>query len=362
MVRLLGITIKHEQPELEHKKSELLGTQDELKIELEAMEQRLLTELAMSEGNILENKKLIHSLNELKAKSININSKLEESTQLQLSLDAQGDVFRPIAITGSSLFFALLDLERVNPMYKYSLPSFLELFQKALNAKELGHATPDARTRALSPLLQQLAFGYVSRSLFKRDRLTYALHLIHMLHPDLFGEGEWALFTGQTIGLLGSSAGGGGVSPPSWLESDRLVVFGALVIALPSLGGLPFSDAAWVAWSTSDRAEIDFPSSLPPSTTEFQRILLLQALRPDRLLPALVSFATKTLRVSSLSPLSSSLQHIFETDSHALRPILMITTPGADPTQVSTLNTSSQSVDPVNRYLHVSHLDSLLAL
>lgn len=61
------------------------------------MEQRLLTELAESEGNILENKKLIDSLNELKASANKINAKLEESSQLQESLDTQRNVFRPIA-------------------------------------------------------------------------------------------------------------------------------------------------------------------------------------------------------------------------------------------------------------------------
>jgi len=33
----------------------------------------------------------------------------------------------------------------------------------------------------------------VSRSLFKRDRMTYAMHMIHLLHPGLFGEVTTAL-------------------------------------------------------------------------------------------------------------------------------------------------------------------------
>lgn len=329
--QLLGQTIKHEQPELESKKSTLLAAQDQLKIELEEMEQRLLTELAESEGNILENKKLIDSLNELKASATKINSKLEESSQLQASLDSQREVFRPIARVGSALFFTLLDLMRLNPMYKYSLPMFLELFDKALNAKELGHASPEERTRALGPLLQKLVFGSVSRSLFKRDRLTYALHMIHMLHPQLFGENEWAAFTGQTVSMSGG-AGAGAMLPP-WANADRGPAFTALAQALPSIVQLPFSDAQWVQWGQSERCEIEFPSSLPMDFTSFQRILLLRALRPDRLQPALISFATTTLGIPSLSPSSSSLQQIFEQDSSAMRPVLMITTAGADPTQ-----------------------------
>ena len=50
--QLLGVTIQHEQPELEEKKLKLREQEDKLKIELEGMEQRLLEELAASEGNL----------------------------------------------------------------------------------------------------------------------------------------------------------------------------------------------------------------------------------------------------------------------------------------------------------------------
>ena len=47
----------------------------------------LLDELANSEGNILENKALIDSLNQTKQQSTQIEAALEESKKLQLSLD-----------------------------------------------------------------------------------------------------------------------------------------------------------------------------------------------------------------------------------------------------------------------------------
>ena len=52
--QLLGVTIQHEKPELERQKPTLLAAEDELKIQLEGMEQKLLADLASSEGNILE--------------------------------------------------------------------------------------------------------------------------------------------------------------------------------------------------------------------------------------------------------------------------------------------------------------------
>jgi hypothetical protein len=93
---------------------------------------------ACAQGNILENKKLLVSLNELKSNAQKITDKLSESSQLQEALDSERNAFRPIARKGSKLFFTLLDLLRINPMYKYSLPMFLELFDKARPAPSAG--------------------------------------------------------------------------------------------------------------------------------------------------------------------------------------------------------------------------------
>ena len=173
---LLGVTIQHEQPELEAQKSTLLAAEDKLKIELEGMEQKLL-ELSASEGNLLENKKLIDSLNTLKGAALKIKEKLGESAMLQASLDEQRDVFRPIAQTGSKLFFTLLDLRRINPMYQYSLPMFLELFRKAaLSARQLSNAGPQERTRMLSPL-PAARLRFRPRACLPAIAPTYAMHL-----------------------------------------------------------------------------------------------------------------------------------------------------------------------------------------
>ncbi len=61
--QLLSITINFEQPELEARKTQILEEEERLKIQLADFEKQLLTELANSTGNILENKTLIDSLN-----------------------------------------------------------------------------------------------------------------------------------------------------------------------------------------------------------------------------------------------------------------------------------------------------------
>jgi dynein heavy chain 2, cytosolic len=137
--QLLSITLNHEQPELESKKTELLEKEEKLKIQLAGLEESLLSELASGEGNILENKNLIDSLNETKAKSITIEESLEESKELQHSLDQQREAYRVLANKGSILFMIISDLQKINKMYLFSLSTFIKLFKKALDSKPDGN-------------------------------------------------------------------------------------------------------------------------------------------------------------------------------------------------------------------------------
>lgn len=87
--KLLSIIIAHEQPELERKKQAYLEREEQLKLSLADMEEKLLKELAESTGNILENNSLIDSLNDTKEKSTVISHSLEESEKLQRKLNEE---------------------------------------------------------------------------------------------------------------------------------------------------------------------------------------------------------------------------------------------------------------------------------
>ena len=52
----MSLTVSHEKPELEQRKSQLLEQEEELKTKLAQLEETLLHTLGTSTGNILENK------------------------------------------------------------------------------------------------------------------------------------------------------------------------------------------------------------------------------------------------------------------------------------------------------------------
>ena len=109
--QLLGVTIKHEQPELEAKKSKLLAEEENYKVELATLEKNLLETLAESEGNLLENTELIDQLTKTKTTAADVNERMAESARASETVDEQREVFRPFARDGSKMFFAIQALQ-----------------------------------------------------------------------------------------------------------------------------------------------------------------------------------------------------------------------------------------------------------
>jgi dynein heavy chain 2 len=261
--QLLGITLKHEKPELELEKVKLLQKEDELKMQLTALEESLLKELASADGNILENTALIQSLNETKEKSTSISSGLQESYKLQKALDAEREKFTPLSRFGSSLFFVVQDLRKINTMYQFSLASFLRLFEQALRFE--GSASKDGtdlRIKLLIGELEKLTFRYISRSIFKADRQTFALYQIRELHESLFEPKEWQLFTGQ---IVNAELDENKIAEcPAWVPHERRPQFKQLESTLPNLfKSLNVQDTEeWTRWIKSTTCDEAFPEFL----------------------------------------------------------------------------------------------------
>ena len=58
--------------------------------------------------------------------------KLQEAEKTTKEIEVLRDGYRPAARRGAILFFVLADLAAINPMYQYSLSSYLEVFDYSL--------------------------------------------------------------------------------------------------------------------------------------------------------------------------------------------------------------------------------------
>ncbi|XP_018025771.1 cytoplasmic dynein 2 heavy chain 1, partial [Hyalella azteca] len=358
--QLLALTLQTESPELEVRRSELVSQEETLRVQLTALEDQLLTSLAQSEGNILENKELLASLEQAKSSAATIESSLSESLGLQETLEQERASFLPLAQAGAALYFNICDLSKQNNMYRFSLAAFIALFNKALQTPKTGQDTAK-RLAALQRALVDSVYAYVARSLFKEDRLMFAMHMVHGMHPNMFQKNvsvaatlclmfamhmvhgmhpnmfqknEWEVFTGLMVSEVRGSPAELKETLPKWIDDERAFAVATLQKSFPALySSLQLDDAGlWSSFARSSHSETDIPTQVLQTSSKFQQVLVVQALRPDRLESAMINFASKVLGVKELSPEALNLRRLV-TETRATEPVLLIISPGADPSQ-----------------------------
>lgn len=235
-------------------------------------------------------------------------------------------MYKNFAFIGSNLFMVIGDLLKMNNMYQFSLASFVKLFTRSLETKPEASSTEE-KLNQLSNSLIRLCFSEIGRSLFKSDRLTYALHFVKGIFPHLFGKNEWEFFAGQVVGSESQAAA------PRWVPKDRQEPFRLLAGTHQILASQSQFDneQTWASFMQSATPERDFPPSLAQRTTAFQRLLVVKALRPDRLESAMQHFVDEAFGGQKIQPAPFALRSLYETESSCTEPVLFIITPGSDP-------------------------------
>jgi dynein heavy chain len=116
--QLLAMVVRVEKPDLEQTKEQLTEQSNEFKIILAKLEKDLLDELSAAEpATILENTALIESLEKTKETSTDIKQQQEQAKETEHTINTLREVYRRVATEGSMLYFLLILLCVVNPMY-----------------------------------------------------------------------------------------------------------------------------------------------------------------------------------------------------------------------------------------------------
>ena len=326
--QLLGVTVQSEKPKLEQEKSEMLKKEEDFKVQLANLEKELLDTLASSEGNLLENQALLDSLTKTKTTAAEVTTSLEASAKASAELDMQRNQYQDLAKVGADVFFAITALKMQNRMYQFGLPSFVALFKRVL-AEDVKSDSVDDRIEKFKRLLQIRALNFVGRAVFKVDRVMFAAHLAHCICPDEFHEDEWPFFVGELVQSLNTSTH---KDFPDWAPKDRARAFSHFASTFKRLvAQLQLGNSEWQRWARNPECERAFPRHAS-SLSSFQRVLVVQTLRPDRLQSALELFCKKVFGVDTLFDPSPSVSKLSSgTEVSANVPVLMITTAGADP-------------------------------
>uniref|UniRef100_A0A3B4DVC9 Dynein, axonemal, heavy polypeptide 9 like n=1 Tax=Pygocentrus nattereri TaxID=42514 RepID=A0A3B4DVC9_PYGNA len=322
--QLLAEVVNLERPDLEHLKVCLTKQQNTFKIELKQLEDELLTRLSAAESNFLGDNMLVEKLETTKHTAAEIEMKVLEAKVNELKINEAREHYRPVAVRASLLYFIINDLNKINPMYHFSLKAFNVVFRKAVQNAEL---CVDVKTRVntLIDCITFSTFNYINRGLFERDKLTFTAQLAFQL-----------LLMSKEIGvreldfLLRFNIDHSYISPVDFLSNSA---WSAIKVLYEFRGLERDIEGSPKRWKKVVESECPEKEKLPQewkSKSSLQKLILMRALRPDRMTYAVRNFVEEKLGVKYTEGRKMEFARSFK-ESGPASPVFFILSPGVDP-------------------------------
>ncbi|CAB1113053.1 unnamed protein product [Ectocarpus sp. CCAP 1310/34] len=377
--QLLNLVVRKERPDLADLGEQLVEQQNGFKIKMKELEDNILYKLATAEGDITEDVELIEGLEETKRIATDIEARSALAKETQVSIRVTSEKYRPVANRSSLLFFLMNDLVKIHSYYIYSLAAFTKGIDKVSKAVdeppppdddpsvdgepmaegvegEAGgegggdgttNATEDPTTKEdddaeeegervemtdeelaarcviLVDAVTTTVFNYVRRGLFERDKLTVAtmLTLKILMNDGILGQEEV-----DYLVMSKASMDPGNMGPlGEWLPETIWPKLKSLerIKRFQNIGDAMQSDSDdWQAWFDDEKADqAKLPGEFEKSLNAFDRLILLRAMRPDRVSTALAKWIGQPYNMAETYK-----------ETSPATPMFFVLFPGVDPT------------------------------
>ncbi|XP_067623203.1 cytoplasmic dynein 2 heavy chain 1-like [Eurosta solidaginis] len=318
-----AITLKN--PKLEQKRIYLLKNEGVLLKKRIELEDKLLEELSGAQGDILNNEKLLATLNEVKESSNFIDKSLKESARVKESLLSDYTHLRELC-TQSAKFYIELSAS-------YELPAlaFIQIFLNSLQTFNGQSSKTPTNERQVYEQLVGATFQYLARSIARSSHVTLALYVCKSAYPERVPAIEWEMFVTNFMATadtsLGTSVDLGALHLPEFITKDTALKLRLLLAQVPQLEEeLQLqNDYAWRSFIV-DRAQ-QMPGEIK---SPFHCVLIVQIFRPDLMFTQLRRAATEIMGLSPESVVQPTVEQLADENTDD-KPILVLTQTENDP-------------------------------
>ena len=340
--QLLVEVIVKEKPELEEEKmkriTEIATYQKQLKdIEVDILERLTNT----TEDTILTNEDLITSLEQSKRSSIEIAKNIKESSIIEQQVNKAREQYREIATRGAILYFVLVDIAKIDPMYQYSFTFLKKLFNDGLNLGEVEFGSLEEKKTKMIENITKVIYRNICRGLFEIHKLLFSFLITTQikLREQKIKSEEWDLLI-RGAGIITKKEDEAKKNPipdiitdVGWnLAMTAESLFNEFTGLIESIKNNPIEWREYANLKNSYMEPRKLPSSFGSKMNSFHRLILTKIIVPEKIKMACMKYVEEELGVFYTESSSARLDELFD-DSNVITPIIFILSQGADPTE-----------------------------
>ncbi|XP_055739819.1 dynein axonemal heavy chain 11-like [Salvelinus fontinalis] len=253
--------------------------------------------------------------------------KVLEAKVNEVKINEAREHYRPVAVRSSLLYFIMNDLNKINPMYQFSLKAFNVVFHKAVEQAEVCEDVR-GRVNTLIDGITYSTFNYISRGLFERDKLTFTAQLAFQL---LLMSKE--IDVRELDFLLRFNIDHIYICPVDFLSNQAWSAIKTMSFTDEFRGldrDIEGSPKRWKKVVESECPEKEkFPQEWKAKSS-LQKLIMMRALRPDRMTYAVRNFVEEKLGVKYTERRKTEFAKSFR-ESGPASPVFFILSPGVDP-------------------------------
>ncbi|KAF9287595.1 hypothetical protein BGZ68_001583 [Mortierella alpina] len=331
----LSKVLKAERPDVDRRRADLIKLQGEFKVKLRHLEKSLLQALNESKGNILDDDKVIGTLETLKREAADVTRKVEETEGVMQEVEQTTAIYTPLAHSCSSIFFVMEQLNRLHHFYQFSLDFFSDIFNYVLheNPNLNGIKDYDERLEILTRDLFKISYRRASRALLHDDHVTFAMLLTQIKIRGTDSQAD----DSEYDFLLSPASNPTGEITAEFTEDQRATRMEQFS-KLPCFSTMPDSIAGnrdmWTKFWADSKAEAHVPvfwdASPVDAINEFKKLLVIKCFRPDRLLSATSKYIDQVFTPNFVSQAELDFTKLVQDEVKASTPISLCSVPGHD--------------------------------
>ncbi|XP_013098623.2 dynein axonemal heavy chain 2 [Stomoxys calcitrans] len=333
--QLLGIIVRKEKPALEEQKDKLVLTIARNKRTLIDLDNEILRLLNESRGSLLEDDELFATLQQSRLTSTLVKESLSTAEVTELEIDTARQEYQAAAERASILFFVLMDMSKIDPMYVFSLSAYILLFTQSIE-RSPKHQIVFERIMNINDYHTYAVYKNTCRGLFERHKLLFSIHMAAQILANagrlVEAEYEFILKGGIVLDKQGQppNPATNWISEQSWdniTELDKVSGFHGIVDSFEQ------SDKLWQVWYATTTPETeDLVGEWNDKLSDFQKICVVRCLRADRIQFCLTQFIINALGQRFVEPPVLDLKTTFE-ESIPQTPLIFVLSAGVDPAQ-----------------------------